>query len=77
MAKMAQEITTKVSLQTQEVGLSLSHYAILPPDGQRGITAEAHHMQKHGHAQVHGHKNSPLFGVNVSMGKKWKIGLKN
>lgn len=34
-------------------------------------------MHKHDHMQVHGNKNSPLFGVNSPMEKKCDIRLKN
>lgn len=66
-----------LTTHTQAVGSSLSHYAILPPDGQSGIAAGAHHMAKHGHAQVRGNENSRLSGVNVPTEKMCKIRLES
>ena len=61
----------------RQSGSSLSHYAILPSDGQSGIAAAAHHRQKHDHVQVRGNKNSHLYGVSISTEKKQEIKRKN
>lgn len=74
---MVQVITPRRNYSNRQLGSSLSYYAILPPDGQSGIAAEAHTCKSMIVCKFMANKNYHLFGVNGPTGKKWKIRLKN